>query len=410
MKINAIKYEWQEYICYIGIIKYKDVPNLINVNSDLSMNREINSPNVKTIKKYISNELESTFFPPVILSCTIQSEYDDNFLKIIDGQLTIIDGQHRIKAISELLKDSASELRTKLNNMVLPVLIIEGLESFRHRELFNMINDKARTVDSNISVRFSSSLENIIGLKYIREKGLKDKIEWESKQSKDKIVYLHLVECIKELILSLKKLSDDLNSNDTALYEIAVYYKVFENFLNRVFDFIDREREIDSPELKIIKKKVFLRAISGEISERIKEYMKQEGEKKLEEVNILVGNTMDKLLNDFILPYSGVTTVKEPTYFSLRNFLRFNYILVENKENIETVLPLISKYIESYKKQEILEINEDEFEIISNFIKKAIENRDRLSKLNLREININKQTTLEEYLMEESEENELATR
>ncbi|MGE1102027.1 DNA sulfur modification protein DndB [Peribacillus simplex] len=399
MNINAIKYEWQEYTCYIGIIKYNDVPNLINVDSDLSMNREINPANVGKVIKYINNELDGTFFPPVILSCNVQTEYESNQLKILEGHLTIIDGQHRIKAIGEILDGTEGEQRSILNNIVLPVLIIEGLESSKHRDLFNMINDKAKTVDSNISVRFSSTLENIIGLKYVSEKSIKEEIEWEAKQSRNKVVYLHIVESIKALTSTLKELTDELYSQETLLYDQNEYFNVIRNFLDKLFGYVLIPREMEEPIENFFKKKVFLRAVTDEVCDDVKFYLQKGGEKKLESINLIVEQTLSKILNEFVIPYTGVKNVKDSTYLSLRNFLKVNSLLVEHQKELESVLPLILNFLDKfYNKQNGFEYSQEDFQTIKDFIEQVIEQKDKLEKLDLSSISFTKNTVVQELL------------
>ncbi|MFD1739500.1 DNA sulfur modification protein DndB [Bacillus salitolerans] len=406
MKINALKYEWQEYTCYIGIINYIDVLNLINVDSDLSMNREINSSNVKEIIKYIKSELEGSFFPPVILSCNVQTEFDSNQLKILDGQLTIIDGQHRIKAIGEIIEESEGDKRQKLNKVVLPVLIIEGLESSKHRELFNMINDNAKTVDSNISVRFSSTLENILGLKYVKMKGIKSEIEWEVKQSKSKVVYLHIVESIKDLTSTLSEFTESLYSQETLLYDQEDYYLVIESFLDSIFEYILKERELDNPKENLFKKKVFIRAVTDEVCEKLKLFLQREDEKDLGLIKALIEETLSTLLKEFVISYRGVKTVKESTYISIRKFLRVNSTLTEyTHEELEPILPIITRFVEQYYNRENeFTYSQDEFNNIEKFIKDVNEHKEEVIKLDQSSLSITKDTLIDELLELQREE------
>jgi len=206
--IPSISYKWDEHNCYVGTISYGEIPNVIVPELDLAMNRDIDKKRVKEIVEYISEEMNGAFFPPVILNCKATTDYNEKERKliIIEGKLKIIDGQHRLNSIIELIDKLEGEQLKKLKKIKLPVLVIEGLEDYEHRSLFYKINKKSKNVDSNISLRFTPTIENLLGLKYVsKHLDKKNLIEWEKKQSfsKDKIAYIHLVDCLKKITKSL---------------------------------------------------------------------------------------------------------------------------------------------------------------------------------------------------------------
>lgn len=129
-EIQAIRYDWHTYSCYIGVMRFKDVPNYINSNIDQSMNRLIDPKRVSEIIEYISTNLSNAFFPPVILNSSNKIEYNsqNETLSLKRKDLVIIDGQHRIKAINDINESQDINLKNNIANLNLPFLLIESLD------------------------------------------------------------------------------------------------------------------------------------------------------------------------------------------------------------------------------------------------------------------------------------------
>ncbi|BFI99900.1 MAG: hypothetical protein PME_23360 [Priestia megaterium] len=401
-EFRAISYKWQDHTCYVGTISYGDVPDIIDSKLDLAMNRSINSKRVDDIAKYIKEEMEGTFFPPVILNCNATTTYDakEYKLKIIDGQLTIIDGQHRLNSIKELINNLTGENLKKLRRIMLPVLIIEGLENYEHRELFYKINKQSKTVDNNISVRFTPSLENLLGLKYVSEYlDKKELIEWEKKQSfsKDKIAYIHLIECLKTIIKALQPFSNKYfpGVEEQLLYTEEKYYKIFETFLNEIFNHVNNTENKEHKEFFMTK--VYLNAITLEICESLSVYF--DNEENPNNVEELLGNLLDNLLKDFLISYQGVSSVNRITEDSIKNFIKANQILSKfTKESLGLTYVLVERYVNSFYNNKVFHIKNEELEKLREFVSQVLTHKDDLIKLNLEKVNLTKSTTIEELL------------
>ncbi|TDL64174.1 DGQHR domain-containing protein [Paenibacillus amylolyticus] len=244
-KITAVVYSWNTKNCYSGFMSYNDVKRYVNLVKDQSMNRLINDASVDLIIKYMKEEGDGIFFPPVIMNSSGKLKYDHTTYKLLIEQssLTIIDGQHRIKAINEILEDPDS--MNDFDKIKIPFLIIEELSPELHRKLFHTINDKSTKVQNNVSDRFSTTTSNLIGLRYVSEHlENKDMIEWEGKQSKEKIVYSHMLNCIEKIEDFLEeKFKDALEEIDPITvedkeyyYKDAGYYGVFVAFWDYIFN------------------------------------------------------------------------------------------------------------------------------------------------------------------------------
>ncbi|OAT85999.1 hypothetical protein A6P54_17795 [Bacillus sp. MKU004] len=400
--IPSINYMWHDHNCYVGTIDYGDIPAVIDLKLDLAMNRDINETRVDEIVEFIKEEMSRVFFPPVILNCQASTEYNENnkSLKIIEGKFTIIDGQHRLKAISKLINSTEGNELKKIKKLKLPVLIVEGLENYEHRELFYNINKKSKTVDSNISVRFTATLENIIGLKYFSEKiDRKSLIEWERKQSfsKDKIAYIHLVDCIKKVIKGLTPLAATID-NDNYLYEDQRYYNIFKVFIDKILNFIEDTHDKKMKELFMTK--IYLNALTNKVVERLDLYFSTQNIPiNADEVKSEFINSLDKLLKEFIINYTGTKKVNTQTELSLGNFIVINELLVLINEKHEIEVNLIQAYIEEfYNKHGVLEISEEDFDRINKFVTETIEYKEELKGVATTNLPLNKESTVEELI------------
>ncbi|MGC7946843.1 DNA sulfur modification protein DndB [Bacillus sp. II_CA] len=399
--IDAIRYQWQNKSCYVGNMKYSIVPYITDLKSDLSMNRDINEKRVTDIVTYLTDKIGGTFFPPVILSSHCTMEYNDttNKLTVKDGKFTIIDGQHRISAINSIIDDPT--LNKKYKNICLPVLIVEGLENHEHRNLFNTINKKAKVVDSNIAIRFTPNLENLLGLRFFTEnRTYKGLIEWEKQQSfsKDKVAYIHLTECIKEInkhLSSSKLLANYFLENDNEnrlLYTHDDYYLLIKLFLNKLLNFIKQNPN----ELEFYTTKAYLRAIADEVCETIKKNTELD---KFEDASQMIDKTLNSLFKEIFIPYNGKKTSSSAAYLSIRSFLKVNTLLIENKQAIQHIKPLINAYLNCfYSRGEMFELQENDFENIRTFILGAAENTTALLEFDEQVHPVEKQTSIDSLL------------
>ncbi|MEB9405653.1 DNA sulfur modification protein DndB [Bacillus cereus] len=400
INLDATKFEWQNKTCYVGNIKYVHIPSTIDLKDDLSMNREINENRVQDILDYLKDRIEGTFFPPVILSSDATLRFNESTctLSVIDGSFTVIDGQHRISAIKNLMDDVP--LDKKYKNMRLPVLIIEGLENYQHRNLFNTINKKAKIVDNNISIRFSPILENLIGLRYFSENPLrKPLIEWEKKQSfaKDQVAYIHLTECIKELNKALKNtqiLTVYRETNDERLlYTNTPYYNIFECLLNKLFDHIQNNQQ----HLQFHTTKAYLRALTDEICDTVIGTANLDSYLKLGQ---LIDGTADDLLKPITIKYKSKVKSTPASYRSIRVFLQINSFLSLHKDKLNNILDIIERYLDSYYAiGDVLDMSEDDITQFKQFVLDSIDQLTSLPEdFDIESINFNKELTVESLI------------
>lgn len=319
--IEVLEYNWKDKNCYLGSFNYEDISKYISTEESMEKNRMINIERFKEIETYIKLSKESTFFPPIILNTKKKIEYLEGQINLEAGSLIIIDGQHRISAIKSLMETE----KTTYKNYKIPFVIIEDLSVETHRELFNIINDKSKNIEKNVLERFSPTQRNIICLKYIsEEKALKNLIEWELKDSKEKLVYLHFSKSNEKVINVLKEKIDV--SENSKFYESEDFYKAFKTFWDEYFSI-----------LKVTKnkmfwvKKVVIQAIVIEFENFIEE-------SELEDINESIESFIElNLPKELKVLYKGKAVQNDLCYKSIRFYLKVNKLL-ELDESIDAEL------------------------------------------------------------------------
>ncbi|MDT0121081.1 DNA sulfur modification protein DndB [Paenibacillus sp. RRE4] len=415
VKLDVVPYKWNDHMCYIGKVRYKELESIVDIRSDISMNRKIDERRVDKIKQYILNDIPATFFPPTILNSKAEISYkDQNVLEVKRGCFTVIDGQHRIKAIISLMNESGSEQRDLLNRMELPIFIVEGLEDYQHRDLFYMINETPKNVESNVSERFAPKLENLLGLKFIsNNKMFLNSIEWNDKQSREKIVYLHMTDCIRELNLIIYPLIKDwFDCERDLIYQEAEYYGIVEGYWLCYFELIDT---LGQEEQGFFRKKITLRALIENLSIRIRE-RQEELQAKAEDKEILIDqikqvitNSLNEMINKMPIRYTGMENVRKDVYKSLRNYLYFNSLLQAYTEQIinnSIIQQILEKIFEAfYDERKLLTLSTTghttDGQIFEEYITKIISNKEEFLEYNVsavKEIAATKQTIMDEIL------------
>lgn len=392
VKLDVIPYKWNDHTCYIGKVKYKDLESIIDIRSDISMNRKIDDRRVEKIKQYISNDIPATFFPPTILNSKAIILYkEQNILEVKSGKLTVIDGQHRIKAIISLMNESLGEQKELLNKMELPIFIVEELEDYQHRDLFYMINETPKNVESNVSERFAAKLENLLGLKFLStNKAFLETIEWNEKQSREKIVYLHMTDCIRELNLIIYPLLKDWFDCDRDLiYKEGSYYEIIESYWTLYFQLL---LSLDSDEQNFFRKKITLRALTENVSIRINERQEEllaiadDKEKLLDQIKIVLSDSLKEMINKLPIKYTGLDNVRKDVYKSLRNYLYLNSLInkhydqIKDNRIIEQILEKIFEVFYDENKLLMLSITgqPNDEEMFIKFINEVLTNKEIL--------------------------------
>ncbi|GIP52565.1 DGQHR domain-containing protein [Paenibacillus vini] len=353
-KIKAVVYYWNTKNCYTGFMTYNEVKKYVNIVRDQSMNRVINDASVDLIVKYMKSEGEEIFFPPVIMNSSTKIKYDSSASKIEleEGSLTIIDGQHRIKAINEIL--SEPDYLPDFGPKKIPFLIIEELSPEIHRKLFHTINDKSTKVQNNVSDRFSTTTYNLIGLKYVSENlEIKDLIEWEGKQSKEKIVYSHMLNCIELMEEFLEsKFKNTLNEfegilveNTKHFYNNEDYYIFFSEFWDYIFNKLNEKPQDKS----FYVKEIALSYITKKMIDTLNNEALTDDNNSLKGLKDKVNDILDDLLpKELLFDYVFRINKSSDCNESLSNFLNCNKWLLNggvSLKNKSTINRVFSKII-----------------------------------------------------------------
>ncbi|MGM1050413.1 MAG: DNA sulfur modification protein DndB [Bacillota bacterium] len=405
-RLKVIPYKWNDHTCYIGVINYKDVSSLVDIRSDISMNRKIDDKRVEEIKKYILSDIPATFFPPTILNSRATLSFEEpGALNVKSGNFTVIDGQHRIKAVITLLEEVEGVEKEQLKLMELPVVILEGLENYQHRDLFYMINETPKNVESNVSERFAPKLENLLGLKFFAaNKTLVDAIEWHEKQSREKIVYLHMTDCIRELNRILyPTLKDWFDCDRDLLYREPSYVGIINQYWNMYFNKLK-----DLNNKSFYRKKITLRAIVEEIYLRIDSAFNEERyyptklEDAIDKINKIINETLEHLLKEPLIDYQGTEAVKRDVFTSIRHYLKINSKLHEYEEKIlgnSNIKILLEKFANTFYLNNLLCLEETDYQAFDSMIVDVISNINTINKIGkgeLETILVSAQTTIDD--------------
>ncbi|MBP8708160.1 MAG: DGQHR domain-containing protein [Caldisericia bacterium] len=118
--------------------------------------RPLNTNNIQKIKNYILDETPHPLFPT---SVVVNSRTPINFNEInnsygeleISTTLFVIDGQHRIEAFKELMKEP--ELRGLYGNFEIPIVILSGFKYINELEQFFVINSRQTRIKFDLAQR-----------------------------------------------------------------------------------------------------------------------------------------------------------------------------------------------------------------------------------------------------------------
>lgn len=177
--ISAIKGKQFGREVYSSVIKFKDLERFLEIFP--SVQRDIIPRKVASIRRYIltgldNDSLDMRFFSAVTVTCRGFMFYDEiNHRVAIDtreSRLSVNDGQHRhlaIKSAIEYLekefvaskkKEKTAKLKRmidELNEMVLPIVIFNGLTEREESQLFFDLNNLAQRPSKNANIRLNQS-------------------------------------------------------------------------------------------------------------------------------------------------------------------------------------------------------------------------------------------------------------
>jgi DGQHR domain-containing protein len=156
---------------FFGKIKIMELIDLENTNRDARFrihkweNNDIEAPGyqrapdqkrIEKIKNYIQVETSQPIFPTTLLvnsrkSLNFKSDNGDVGELVIDQQLFVIDGQHRIEAFKDMANNE--ELRSKYGYVELPIVIMSNFDYKEEVEQFFVINSRQRTIKTDLAQR-----------------------------------------------------------------------------------------------------------------------------------------------------------------------------------------------------------------------------------------------------------------
>jgi DNA sulfur modification protein DndB len=165
---------------YSSVIKFEDLSNFLEIFP--SVQRDIIQRKVGSLRRYILSGLEKDnsvnmrFFSAVTVTCKGTIYYTDASsrmgIDIYESKLSINDGQHRFEAIKTAIeyleqefvksKDKMKTARIKewldeLKNMVIPVVIFDGLTEREEKQLFHDLNNLAQRPSRNANIRLNQT-------------------------------------------------------------------------------------------------------------------------------------------------------------------------------------------------------------------------------------------------------------
>lgn len=180
--LSAVKGKQFGKDIYSSVIKFEDLDNFLTIFPEVQ--RDIMKRKVASLRRYIlsgldkDNGVNMRFFSAVTVTCKGNIFYSENQhrmgIDIYNSKLSINDGQHRFEAIRTAIqylekefvrsKDKHKTARIKawleeLKNMVVPVVIFDGLSQREEKMLFHDLNNLAQRPSRNANIRLNQTDE-----------------------------------------------------------------------------------------------------------------------------------------------------------------------------------------------------------------------------------------------------------
>lgn len=177
--LSAIKGKQFGKDVYSSVIKFKDLEKFLE--SFPNVQRDLVHRKVSSLRRYILSGLEDDginmrFFSAVTVTCKSTMYYDENKNRVAidtnDSKLSINDGQHRFEAIKTSLqylekefvkskdKNRTSKIKSMidiLSEMVIPIVIFDGLSEREEKMLFHDLNNLAQRPSRNANIRLNQT-------------------------------------------------------------------------------------------------------------------------------------------------------------------------------------------------------------------------------------------------------------
>ncbi|SDN61992.1 DNA sulfur modification protein DndB [Bacillus sp. OK048] len=242
---------------YTTMIPYKSIERFLVVFQDVQ--RNVNKARVKEIAEYVLkgvNKRNYCFLSAVTATCRGEIQYDDQSKAVtidINSVLSINDGQHRIEGIKLALnnmrkqvKNAKSEeekvsLKQKLEyleNMCIPVVIFESMDTEYEQQLFHDLNNLAKTPTKSTSLKFDNNDPYTTMAKELARENeylVKYGVESEKTQLRENNTNLMLLSTLRNTISFMISGSDN-DKNNTLNFENYNDLKVTVNdVFNEIF-------------------------------------------------------------------------------------------------------------------------------------------------------------------------------
>lgn len=213
---------------YSTVLKFKDLEEFLQIFP--TVQRDINKGRVSSIKKYILSGLKDKgslrFFSAITATCKGIIIYDDDKQRVaidVRSKMSLNDGQHRHEGIKSAIKDLENlikrnerdmdkrdyykNLLEELQNMVVPVIIFDGLGETEEKQLFYDLNNLAQRPSRSANIKLSQtdlfavlSREVVAGNRYLQHYGVEmDKVII-GRANKNTFLLAGVYNAIKELV------------------------------------------------------------------------------------------------------------------------------------------------------------------------------------------------------------------
>lgn len=164
------------------VIKFKDLMTFLEVFPDVQ--RDCSIRRVNAIKKYVLTYFEDKveekspmrYFSAITVTARGHIFYDENTQRVAintkESKLSVNDGQHRFLGISEAIrtlsamynrsnngseKEAIREYITELQEMVIPIVIFNGIGEDEEKQLFHDLNNLAQRPSRSATIRLAQT-------------------------------------------------------------------------------------------------------------------------------------------------------------------------------------------------------------------------------------------------------------
>jgi DNA sulfur modification protein DndB len=163
---------------FTSMLKFKDMLDFLEVFE--TVQRNANKRKITKIKNYVLSGLSEDkplrFFSSLTVTCRGGMFYDQNTHKVAintkDSKLSVNDGQHRFFGVSEAIRELQGRYNTEkdeqkqeyyliklneLKNMVIPIVIYNGIDEQEEKQLFHDMNVLAQRPSRSATIKLAQT-------------------------------------------------------------------------------------------------------------------------------------------------------------------------------------------------------------------------------------------------------------